>query len=332
MSELPLRSWGGDHPLKSVPPGLPSHTVIVATHNRAPQLETCLGTLRRFYDDLDIVVVDSSPADGSRAAEELASRYRARYLCEAQPGLSRARNLGARGSTAEVVVFIDDDAVPEPNWLPALLEEFHDPEVVVVCGRVLPTRVETEAERKFASRGGFDSGPERVVLSRSIPNWFEMTNFVFWGGGANIAVRHSLFDRWPGFDERMGIGAMLPHFEEQHAIFNLVAAGFKHVYTPAAIVRHPFPAELGELRTRYRTTLRSAAAYAMLLFWEHREYRSDVVRLVYRRLLRRGSLHSDVELPPCALGRFEALAARLQGIGLYLKMLAARLSGTPSAR
>ncbi len=54
------------------------------------------------------------------------------------PGLSGARNTGVSHATGDVVVFLDDDACPEPGWLDAYRRAFVDPTCQVVGGAVEP--------------------------------------------------------------------------------------------------------------------------------------------------------------------------------------------------
>ena len=50
-----------------------------------------------------------------------------RHVVVPEPGATRARNAGARAADGEVIVFIDDDALPRSGWLPALLACFREP-------------------------------------------------------------------------------------------------------------------------------------------------------------------------------------------------------------
>jgi glycosyltransferase involved in cell wall biosynthesis len=60
-----------------------------------------------------------------------------RTVVESQLGLSVARNRGLAEARGAVVVYLDDDAIPRPGWLAALLAPYRDPRVVAVGGRIV---------------------------------------------------------------------------------------------------------------------------------------------------------------------------------------------------
>jgi len=114
-------------------------SVVICTRDREKELERCLDAVsRQKYPDFDVLVVDNAPHDA--AAFEIARRWGVLYVMEPQAGLSRARNLGLRASTGEIIAFLDDDAVPDPNWLQNLAAEFKDPQVAAVAGRIKELR------------------------------------------------------------------------------------------------------------------------------------------------------------------------------------------------
>lgn len=300
---------------------LASFTVIICTRNRPEELNRCLeATMRSAYPRFDVLVVDNAPSDNR--AKEVAARWRARYLLEPKPGLSRARNSGARSSNSELIAFLDDDAVPEPEWLSALADEFQDPQVMAASGRTVPLSLDTEAEKLAARLGGYDSpGMTRLVVDRATPDWFERANFGGLGNGMNMAFRRQAFDLWPGFDERLGRGRLIDGCEEFYAFFSLIDRGYRVAFTPNAVVRHPYPRTLEELQARHRKALAASGAYVTLLLAEQPRYRTATLRYVLRRLVR-GSRPWQPESPASAARVFppwQTLLARLRGPFLYLR-------------
>ena len=91
-----------------------------------------------------LVVVDHNERLQRRARAAFPS---VRIVRNEQPrGLSGARNAGVNHATGEVVVFLDDDARAEPDWLLRLLEPYRRPEVIGTGGEVIP-RWEAEPPR-----------------------------------------------------------------------------------------------------------------------------------------------------------------------------------------
>ena len=120
-------------------------TVCICTHNRPHYLRDCLDGMARQTagpDAFAVLVVDSgstgdAPADLARLTAALPN---ASLIRLDQPGVSLARNAGARACGTPYIAFIDDDAVPAGDWvaciLAALGEATHPP--AVLGGRVLP--------------------------------------------------------------------------------------------------------------------------------------------------------------------------------------------------
>jgi glycosyltransferase involved in cell wall biosynthesis len=233
------------------------------------------------YPRFEVVVVDNaSTGDETR---EVARRWGVRCVVEPVPGLSRARNRGARACDTEIVAFIDDDAIAEPDWLAALMREFNDPLVMAAVGTMIPLKVETEAERLCALAKGSDSHQRRVV-DRQTPDWFELTSFGGLGDGMNMAFRRRAFDLWPGFQERLGRGTVLPGGEEHHAFLSLVGLGYRVVHTAQAVVRHPLPSTMRDLRSWELRDLAAATGYVVLLFVEEPRHRRALIKYVAEAL------------------------------------------------
>jgi GT2 family glycosyltransferase len=121
-------------------------TVVVPTSDRPAglmRLFQALAKQRPPGPDWDVLVVDNGATGTvSRDASRLASRLSVpvRIVREAQRGASHARNRGIAEVVAPVTVFVDDDVVPEPDWLCRLVEPVVAREFDGVGGRVLLER------------------------------------------------------------------------------------------------------------------------------------------------------------------------------------------------
>lgn len=294
-------------------------SIVIPTRNRPEALDRCLAAVMlQDYPRFDVLVVDSGPSD--ERARLVAERWGVRYARDPVRGLSRARNLGASLSSTDVVAYVDDDAAPEPGWLGALMEEFADPQVMAVAGVVLPLCVETEVQRAGAAALEADLRvTERRVVDLPTPAWFELACFGGIGNGGGMAFRRQAWSIWPGFDERLGRGARLPGCEEHYAFFRLIASGYRAVSTPKAIVRHPLPSTMDEIRECAIRDASSASAYLTLLLFEASGYRLRVLRYVLEALAgKRRKWRGEAKVAvPRVLPYWRALQGYLKGPFLY---------------
>jgi len=100
-------------------------SIVICTHNRCNVLQETLQELVHLdypEDCYEIIIVDNASQDETRKIfNEAANRGKnLRYVREEKLGLSYARNKGIENSSGEFIAFIDDDAIPEPDWLEKL--------------------------------------------------------------------------------------------------------------------------------------------------------------------------------------------------------------------
>ena len=302
----------------------PRCSVVICTRDRPAELDRCLEAVQHLdYPRFDVLVVDNASRDAR--PREVAARRGFRYVVEPVVGLSRARNSGARHSNADIVAFLDDDSVPASDWLARLVVEFKDPQVMAVTGRILPLNAAPSQERAPSLPGGLDLGEERRAVDAQNPDWFRLANFGGIGNGGNMAYRHKAFDVWPGFDERIGHGTPLRGCEEHYAFFLLIERGYRVIYAPQAVVYHPFPGTLEDLRSRHLRNLGVSCGYMTLLFLEHRRHRGAILRYVAQWLKGdsrtwRWQLSENRRITP----RWRELLACVPGPLLYFRALLQR--------
>ncbi len=299
----------------------PLCAVVICTRDRPRHLDQCLAAVSRLvYPRFSVVVVDNVSQDGR--VREVAARWNARYVLEPVAGLSRARNKGASVSDGDIVGYLDDDAIPEPDWLSGMVEAFRDPLVMAATGRVYPPAncIGPEPRPELIRRFEF-GGPVAYAVDRQTPGWFELVNFSGLGLGTNMAFRRCAFEVWDGFDTRLGRGAPLEGAEEMFAFSSLVTKGHKVAYTPRAVVTHPCQVTAIELQARYLTNLRALLAYMMFLYYEAPQYR-EAVLACGRKFLKRGLVglgSQDRWREDRLLGNARALLAGLSGPWLYFR-------------
>ncbi len=141
-----------------------------------------------------IVVVDHNDALAARLRERLPETVTI-VANEGERGLSSARNTAIVRANGEVVVFLDDDAIPRPGWLATLLDAFSDPGVVGAGGKAVPHWQHQQPgwlPEAFlwvvgcSYQGQPDAGPVRNPL------------------GCNMAFRAEVFERAGLFDTQIG--------------------------------------------------------------------------------------------------------------------------------
>lgn len=150
----------------------PTLVVAIATYRRPHALQRLLALLPAQLADVHdlcdpwVLVVDNDP-DGSARRVVCGGIT---YTAQPVPGIAATRNAAlAAARDSDLLAFIDDDEVPRPGWLRALVRMWSDHTaagVVAVAGPVRP-RYEIEprawiADGPFHTSPDFDHGSERT--------------------------------------------------------------------------------------------------------------------------------------------------------------------------
>ncbi len=297
-------------------------TVVICTRNRPEHLNQCLAAVSQLrYSHFEVLVVDNAPAD--EQAHIVAKRWNAGYVVESAVGLSRARNRGAAHARTDFIAYLDDDAAPDPYWLLALADAFsQDAAIMGVAGRTCaPTFAD---ERQFYCeliQGAGDRAQPRVY-DRSTPEWFDLSNFGGIGAGMNMAFRRSAFQRWPGFDPRLGRGAVVDGSEENYAFFSLLDRGYRIAYAPDALVLHPTQRSRQEFHSRYLKDCAASVAYVAFLLAEQPRYRGAVFSYLRRAARRTGAdaRTATIRAVRPLVPAWRVALARLSGPLLYARL------------
>jgi GT2 family glycosyltransferase len=220
--------------------------VVICTYTRArwelfTEAADAVRLQLRPGDEL-LVVVDHAPELAGSARQRLPGT---RVLASAhEPGLSGARNTGVEAATGEVVVFLDDDAVPEAGWLEGYRHWFADPAVGAVGGAVRPRWQGGRAPRWFPEELGWVVGCDY----RGLPGHGQAIRNPI---GASMAVRRSVFERVGGFTDVLGrVGGKPVGCEETDLCIRARQAdpGIRIVRDTAGAVGHWVPGDRQTVR------------------------------------------------------------------------------------
>ncbi|MCU0983398.1 MAG: glycosyltransferase [Acetobacteraceae bacterium] len=226
---------------------LPALSVILCTHARPGYLAACLAGLARqapVPGGFETIVVDSaSPPDSAAEIVQLAAAHGVRLIRCAQPGLSLARNEGLAAAAAPWVAYLDDDAVPEPDWAASLIAAIARAPSGTACigGRILP---HWEAplpswwpEDAIGTLTVIEHPGEGMVGDGTLPHSVEPY-------GANMAFAAEPLLAIGGFPLDLGrVGERLISGEEAFVVRRLAALGHGILYDGRITVRHSIQAK-----------------------------------------------------------------------------------------
>jgi GT2 family glycosyltransferase len=210
-------------------------SLIVATLARVKELDRLLyGLDRQTFADFEVIIVDQNHDD--RLVPVIANhpRLMTKHL-RSEKGLSKARNVGLRNASGNLIAIPDDDC-----WYPRqLLALVNDWFTVYPAYAALSTSVRSE--------NGVAIGPnwpkEACDCNRS--NIFRSVV------SCSIFFRREVFEVVGDFDEGIGLGAdsQLQSGEETDFFLRALKLGFRLRFEPELTVHHPKLHSLERLRS-----------------------------------------------------------------------------------
>src|SRR5579871_3957528 len=219
---------------------MPTISVIICTRNRAASLRLTLAALREVVvpesSSVELVIADNGSTDDTRTASESFPnpRMTTRYHYEPRKGQAIARNSGVASSSADIIIFTDDDVRPSPNWLSAHVQAYDDPKVSAVVGRVKlefdvpPPHWLNRVHRGLLAEVDRGEAVETPHTSHLV--------------GANMSFRRSVWEKLGGFNTLLGPGRA-GFWDDSDFSVRLMQAGFVQCYLPDALVHHQIASE-----------------------------------------------------------------------------------------
>ena len=212
-----------------------SVSVVVSTLDRAGWLDRALtALLLQHHPAFEVIVVAGPCIDDTYAVLRRFEDIVRSARCPVA-NLSISRNIGLRLACGDIVAFLDDDAVPEPDWLERLCEPYADPAVGAVGGYIRDhTGVAFQCRVMVADRFGEAREAGTLADARLDPPGPDVERYLSLTG-ANASFRRSALLDIGGFDE--GYAYFL---DETDACLRLAEAGWRLSVEPGAQVHHAY--------------------------------------------------------------------------------------------
>ncbi|MEO1564100.1 MAG: glycosyltransferase [Pseudomonadota bacterium] len=205
-------------------------SVIVVSRNRDNDLKRLLALLKYQQGiSFDLIVVTNT---SQRDVASFLGGSSAKYVFCDTANISIMRNIGLSVSQTELVAFIDDDAIPEPDWLLHLIEPLAQSGTVSATGPVMThTGTSLHYGVTWSDLDGVDvshdAPPKEVVHLHQQAGKFPRAQ------GCNVAYVREALEHIGRFDPQFAY-----YLDETDVSLRLAKAGNTLGFAPRAIVQH----------------------------------------------------------------------------------------------
>jgi glycosyltransferase involved in cell wall biosynthesis len=201
---------------------MPKYTFVIPVKVINDYIRKSLSEILRIQrEDFEIIVYPDETTDENWP--------KTRQIASGTIGPAQKRNLAIRDAAGKILVFIDDDAYPQENFLDVIAKDFEDENIIAAGGPAI-----TPKESKFWQRvsgatflsslsGGFPERYRPMGKKKFVADW----------PSVNLSIRKNAFeelggfggDYWPGEDTKLGFDL-------------LVKKNARILYDPELIVFH----------------------------------------------------------------------------------------------
>lgn len=219
-------------------------TIAICTYNRIGTLPRTLASLLQLRGDIpfEVIVVNGPSTDGT--AEYLDAQARIRVFSNPETNLSISRNIAIANAAGEYISFIDDDAIPEPDWLQLVVAALEAAPDLSAVGGFIRDSDGIQYQARYVAcdalgRGYYGESPEYVaLLSKGVKTFPSLT-------GTNVTFRMSDLRKVGGFDETYAY-----FYDETDVNKRMDDAGMRARVIPEAEIHHKYAPS--HLRTENR--------------------------------------------------------------------------------
>ena len=210
-------------------------SVIIPSYDRQMIALETLGHLNNQTETkFEVIVVDQT-AKKSKKLELFQFKNPSmgyKYVRIKEIGLPNARNVGVNYASTNLVIFIDDDCIPDKSLIENYYKIFKDQESNVWCigGRVI------EKDTTMFKQSNKIVGGSITWYGKNLKNFdSHKSGYSQWVPGGNFAVKKERFEEVGGFDRNYLGNAFL---EDIDFSFSISHIGGKLMYFPDPAIEH----------------------------------------------------------------------------------------------
>ena len=217
-------------------------SVLLATYNGRDTLPLTLDALCRVESPpggWKLIIIDNGSTDGSGDLIQSYSKLLPlTYIIEPQRGKNNALNTGIGVTEGELIVFTDDDVIPDAQWL----IRYHRlatryPNCDIFCGKIEPYWIQPPPNWIL------QCVPLGPVYTLTDPEQHEGPVGASLVWGPNMAIRRYIFQQGHRFSGSMGPDGSSYYAQggEVEFVNRLESAGHRCWFDPTIVVRHIIP-------------------------------------------------------------------------------------------
>ena len=255
-------------------------SVVIATANRH---HTICQAIDKIFDNTvqpyEVIVVDQSKDDLTLG---ILSKFiqigKIHYIRDNGSGVSRAKNIGWKQTSGEIVAFTDDDALVDVKWIENIQLSFklENMNIGVLGGKIIPVYEQRNLDWFIPKKWehllpAYDQG--------DLLNRYSDSNSP---AAVNYSIYRSLLEEFSGFDETLGVNfnkKLQLYGEDFDLTLRLRKSNYDIMYNPNCIVYHPVPLSRQNQDFLNKRLFFEGATYAYLQIKSDKNFPSLLISL-----------------------------------------------------
>ena len=200
--------------------------IICTLGDNLANLRRCMESIQgQAYSSFNVFIIDQGKIDLSIHLNQF--DFQTFHIKTEKKGLCLGLNIGMNKSSAEYLVFLDDDAFIKKNYLEVASKTLQSTKVACLGGVVLDLKTNKPIARSIRADRSFYLG---------------FDDYNQWMCSATIIQREVLVGLG-GFDEDFGVGGKWPSSEDSDILIRSLLSGVKAYICKDMCVYHPSEAE-----------------------------------------------------------------------------------------